>query len=104
MRRLFLLAALALSGCGTMGQMDLVKVAEPKTVRVTWERARPAYNTCGDTPNAIGCARHDPAFTRCIITAAEDAPDHVLAHELRHCFGWVHTRHVERHKARAAGR
>jgi hypothetical protein len=71
--------------------MDLVKVAEPRTVQITWERARP--EKCGDGIHVIACARYTWDFTRCRITADEDAPDHVLAHEFRHCFGWVHKRH-----------
>ena len=77
--------AMVLTGCS-----DLVKVAEPQAVTITWVRAKPTE--CGDAKNALGCAVTSPTYNArdCLIIMAEDSPDWVVAHEFRHCFGFKH--------------
>jgi hypothetical protein len=59
---------------------------------VTWVREMPT--SCGDHKLGTGCTRSTRDYGKCIITAPENAPDHVLGHELRHCFGYEHAADV----------
>jgi hypothetical protein len=93
--RLALLApllGLALAGCAGSGG-DLVKVSEPSSVLVEWRRVLP--KGCGAVEGAYGCARIYHEGNLCVIELPEDAPDWALAHEFKHCFGYVH-----KHEAR----
>lgn len=85
------LIVLLLTGCAST---DMVKVAEPKTVVVTWVRELP--NFCGDQKLSTGCARVSRDFTSCTIWVPEGAPEYVLGHELLHCFGYDHAANVQR--------
>ena len=50
---------------------------------------------CGAVEGAYGCARIYHEGNLCVIELPEDAPDWALAHEFKHCFGYVH-----KHEAR----
>ena len=77
-----------LMGCTYGGEM--VKVAEPQTVAVTWERRAP--DSCGMPPlvTVLACTFPSRDWSMCRIVAPEGTSDAVLGHEMRHCFGWVH--------------
>jgi hypothetical protein len=86
------LVGLLTSGCaGTAG--DMVKASEPSTVLVEWRRVLP--KGCGSAQHAYGCARVSHQGNLCVIELPEDAPDWALAHEFKHCFGYVH-KHADR--------
>ena len=90
--RLTLLAplmALAASGCSSFGGSDeLVKAYQAENVLVQWKRVAP--KDCGTVEHAYGCSRITLDGNLCIIEVPENAPDWVLAHEFKHCFGYVH--------------
>lgn len=74
---------------------DMVKIAEPKSVIVTWRRETPTKATCHNprwSPQRVpeGCAAVAANHSVCRIIAHEWADDNILGHELRHCFGWKH--------------
>jgi hypothetical protein len=75
------------AGCAGSGA-DLVKVSEPTSVLVQWRRASP--ESCGEARHAYGCAKISHQGAICVIELPEDAPDWALAHEFKHCFGYVH--------------
>ena len=75
--------ALTLAGCGG----TLVKVAEPSSVQVTWVRDKPSAH---GLPNDRGYAKWSAGYKECTIYMSEDETDYVIAHEFKHCFGWVH--------------
>ena len=84
----FLLAlCLALSGCTAMRQASDVHQSN-----ITWVKVKPT--TCGAVADAAGCAYTFEPLTdkgnTCILIMENDASDWVVAHEVRHCFGWVH--------------
>ena len=78
----------------TLTTNDMVKVAEPRRVVVTWAREAPTIVTCRneriDGRSLRGCAQVARDHSRCRIIAHEFIYDSVLGHELRHCFGWHH--------------
>ena len=77
----------------TLTASDLVKVAEPKSVVVTWTREAPTRITCRNERvrfDLRGCAIWARDYSRCRIIADEFIYDSTLGHELRHCFGWQH--------------
>lgn len=75
-----------LNGCAGYGEM--VKAYNPGTVQVTWIQQKPFE--CGETKNALGCATITKDNSRCVIHADANAPDFVIAHEFKHCFGFIH--------------
>ena len=81
------LLGLLIAGCAGTAR-DMVKVHEPTTVLVEWRRVLP--KGCGDAQHAYGCARISLQGNLCVIELPEDAPDWALAHEFKHCFGYVH--------------
>lgn len=83
-----LLISLALSGCASFNPPPMVKAAAPHSVTIEWKRQAP--QTCGGSPSPLGCAYMSKDWTTCRIEMAEGAPDFIIAHEFRHCFGWVH--------------
>lgn len=88
MRVIAFLALLA--GCAAP---DLVKVADVPAVHIAWVRKAPA--ACGDLraggDRAIhGCAYRSADRSACVIWMPENAPDWVIAHEVKHCFGYEH--------------
>jgi hypothetical protein len=88
--RLALLApvlALAASGCSSTAT-DMVRAYEPTSVLVQWKKSAPG--SCGSAENAYGCAKVSHQGAICVIELPEDAPDWALAHEFKHCFGYVH--------------
>jgi hypothetical protein len=85
------LLALAASGCATFGGDDeMVKAYHPTSVLVEWKRVAP--KDCGTVQHAHGCSRITLNGNLCTIEVPENAPDWVLAHEFKHCFGYVHKR------------
>jgi hypothetical protein len=78
---------LALAGCSTTAT-DMVKAYEPTSVLVQWKKGK--AGSCGGTEHAYGCARVSHQGAMCVIELPEDAPDWALAHEFKHCFGYVH--------------
>ena len=97
MRYLYLIVLL-LAGCAP--NADMVKLASPETVVVTWNREAPTY--CGSHKVANGCALSSPGYRTCSIWAREDVSDAVLGHELRHCFGYEHESSVRKRDAQKA--
>jgi hypothetical protein len=86
------LVGLLTTGCaGTSGEM--VKVSEPTSVLVQWRKVAP--QSCGGRQHAYGCATISHQGSLCVIELPEDAPDWALAHEIKHCFGYVH-KHADR--------
>ena len=88
--RLALLApllGLAMTGCSSTAT-DMVKAYEPASVLVQWRKAAPG--SCGGVEHAYGCAKVSHQGAMCVIELPEDAPDWALAHEFKHCFGYVH--------------
>ena len=92
---LLLLALLvALSGCASSND-DMIKVYEPRVVLVEWKREAPTR--CGPLAASAerqlhGCTTTTHQGAVCRIEMREDAPDWVIAHEFRHCFGYAHRR------------
>ena len=88
------LVALATTGCSSTGTAgDMVKAYEPTSVLVQWRKGAP--ESCGGTQHAYGCAKVSHQGSLCVIELPEDAPDWAIAHEFKHCFGYVH-KHGER--------
>ena len=83
----YLTALLLLPGC-TSFHSDMVKVSEPLTVLVTWERVTPTQ--CPTPGNYGGCTTRGAGYATCYIQMPEDASDAVIAEEFKHCFGWEH--------------
>ena len=80
-----LLVVLLLSGCASQGN-ELVLVRQVDETGIRWIRG--VEKNCGGARSPDGCA--DWSGNPCVITMKEDAPDYVIAHEFRHCFGYVH--------------
>ena len=75
-------AMLLLTGCST----GLIKTQEISVQTITWEKRAPIL--CAGLKNSAGCAYVEAH--QCRIVMREDAPDWVVAHEFKHCFGWIH--------------
>jgi hypothetical protein len=84
---------LALAGACSSTATDMVRAYEPTSVLVQWKKGKP--ESCGGTQHAYGCARVTHQGAMCVIELPEDAPDWALAHEFKHCFGYVH-KHADR--------
>jgi len=83
----YLVLLLLLTGCAS----DMVKLREVSSVKITWIKQAP--KNCGTASVAKGDQIHGCAQVgaeACVIFMAEDAPDWVVAHEIRHCFGYMH--------------
>jgi hypothetical protein len=91
------LFGLLAAGCSGTGG-DMVKVSEPTSVLVQWRKVAP--QSCGGTQHAYGCAKVSHQGALCVIELPEDAPDWALAHEFKHCFGYVH-KHADRPRVAA---
>jgi hypothetical protein len=78
---------LALAGCASTAT-DMVKAYEPTSVLVQWKKVAP--QSCGGVQHAYGCSKVSHQGALCVIELPEDAPDWALAHEIKHCFGYVH--------------
>jgi hypothetical protein len=88
--KLALLATLAgplTTGCASFGD-EMVKVHEVTSVTVQWRKTAP--KGCGEVKHAYGCATTWLKGSLCVIELPENAPDWALAHEIKHCFGYVH--------------
>ena len=81
------LAGLLTTGCSSFGD-EMVKVHEVTSVTVQWRKGAP--KGCGEVKNAYGCATTWLKGSLCVIELPENAPDWALAHEIKHCFGYVH--------------
>jgi hypothetical protein len=91
------LVGLLTTGCSGTGG-DMVKVSEATSVLVQWRKVAP--QSCGGTQHAYGCAKVSHQGALCVIELPEDAPDWALAHEFKHCFGYVH-KHADRPRVAA---
>ena len=82
----YALALLMLAGCAA----PMKKAADVDGTHITWVRAVPAQ--CANAQNALGCAIYAEGWRvpNCLIIMPEDAPDWVIAHEFKHCFGYEH--------------
>jgi hypothetical protein len=85
-KALFLI--LLLAGCS---YHMMPPAREVSTVTIEWRRVTPKQ--CGDLRTTtlfelLGCAHFDG--TTCLLEMPEDAPDWLIAHEFRHCFGYSH--------------
>jgi len=84
-----LFLAVLLAGCDNT---SMVSTTDVRTSTVTWMKIEPA--TCGDQPGTGGCAMFSTPQTladnHCTVFMAEDAPDMIVAHEVKHCFGFSH--------------
>jgi len=73
-------------GCAS----DMVRKKTVDVATIHWIRATP--EKCGGEAlqgrTLHGCAKVFPSG--CVLTMAEDAPDWLVAHEVKHCFGWDH--------------
>jgi hypothetical protein len=77
------------SGCAVFAGNDvMVKAREVDSVTVVWRKAAP--KGCGEVKHAYGCATTWLNGSVCVIELPENAPDWALAHEIKHCFGYVH--------------
>lgn len=66
---------------------DMIETERVETVTITWKRDTPT--ACG--PNEKdGCAQWSSDRTRCVVTMRADSSDAIVAHEMKHCFGWDH--------------
>lgn len=91
----FLVAlSLWLAGCANDKWMkEGVKVNKST---IEWVDKTP--ESCGSTiPSSTlllhGCAaaRYTSDGTNCTLTMRRDSPDWLVAHEMKHCFGFIHT-------------
>lgn len=83
---LALFLTFALAGCDESG---MVKATTVHASTIIWIREKPV--NCGVEGNFDGCAEYmTPDRTYCRITMLEDSSDYVIAHEVKHCFGWDH--------------
>lgn len=80
--------AFLLTGCAS----DMVRLANVHTTTITWIAQAPVvcggYDTRKGDVTIHGCAQVSPDQQRCTVMMAENAPDWVVAHEFKHCFGW----------------
>lgn len=84
MSKFLLAGVLLLGGCESLP--PLMKARDVLVMHVTWVRG--VVKDCGGVASPRGCAETDRGD--CLITMPEDATDAVVAHEFRHCFGYVH--------------
>jgi hypothetical protein len=83
--RLYILLGALLLATQFSGCTGMVKERDVATTEITWIRKAPV--NCGGEMRD-GCAvTRGPA---CFIYMDEDAPDFIIAHEFRHCFGYKH--------------
>lgn len=78
---------LLLAGCS--GVPELERVRQVDEMRIVWVRG--IEKECAGAKSPTGCAER-LGDAGCKITTPEDAPDEILAHEFRHCFGYRHAR------------
>lgn len=99
-----LIAVLALAcGCTT------IQVVGPDEQGFTWKKENAtippeawfveivppgsAFLHCGLEPKAVACSvrrQTEGGDMECYVYVPSDAPKWVMAHEMRHCLGWVH--------------
>lgn len=82
--RILLLASALLAGCS--GIPELEKRDEVATMTITWIRG--IEQNCGGAKAPMGCAL--VRGSDCTITTPEDSPASIMAHEFKHCFGYIH--------------
>jgi hypothetical protein len=70
-----ILLALLLTGCS-----DMVLTNPRETTTITWVDRK-----CG---HSAGCAL--VMADRCYVAMEREAPDWLVAHEMKHCFGFEH--------------
>lgn len=81
-----LLLTFVLTGCDGSG---MVKTSEVHASTIIWIKSKPT--SCGRAGDFEGCAEFLlPDRSLCRITMLEDSSDFVIAHEVKHCFGWDH--------------
>lgn len=85
------LVVFLLSSCALfIDRMDPPK-DEVRRVTIEWRRVTPTE--CGDLRQGplsllYGCATNYGSI--CVIEVPENAPDWLIAHEFKHCFGYSH--------------
>ena len=86
-----MMLALILAGC-TAGPWREAERLD--TVRVTWERVADTQAVCAKKLGGgmiwLGCSSYDWSQRVCHIFTLADAPEWVIGHEIKHCFGWTH--------------
>lgn len=84
-------AAIALiTGCAAVQPLpELVEIKRVDKMTIQWVRG--VKENCGGALSPLGCAETFDGG-RCTITTPSNAPDEVLGHEFRHCFGYSHKR------------
>lgn len=89
---LALLLTALLTACAGTGMMEGSKVTRSL---IEWVDADPYF--CGgyvqsESTRIAGCASltYLENQTNCTVTMRRDSPDWIVAHEFRHCYGWVH--------------
>ena len=89
-RLLILVAALSAALLVACDGDELSKPEKPRgwTV-ITWVQETP--EVCGNVRGSFnGCASISQDGRNCTITMPENAADYVIAHEFKHCMGYVH--------------
>jgi hypothetical protein len=91
MRLYIVLAAICmavyLSACNGPYGAPMNPPATPvDTVTITWVRQSP--KVCAGKPETDGC--FVKSGNDCAVVMAWDAPDSVVSHEIKHCYGWTH--------------
>lgn len=66
---------------------DMYEAERVETVTITWVRKVPT--ACGPQEKD-GCAQWSADRKHCTVTMPADARDAVVAHEIKHCYGWAH--------------
>ena len=88
-----ILLCLLLSGC--VG-IDMREAERREEVTIRWHRVPDGHAACepilGSGGIWLGCYRYYKATKTCVVWMRSDAPDFVVAHEFKHCFGWDHGR------------
>ena len=84
MRVVFLILLTMASSCG--GAPEVIKGEYVSETRIKWIRG--IEKNCGGALSPLGCAFIN--YDGCTITMPEEASDEIVAHEFKHCFGYVH--------------
>ena len=68
---------------------EMVENDRVDEITIKWVRG--VKENCGGALSPLGCA--EPFHGgRCVITTPSNAPEEILGHEFKHCFGYVHKR------------
>jgi hypothetical protein len=81
-------AVVWLLGCAS--GTNMVEVAKVDKTTITWLDRRPEGLCQQDGSIVAGCAYWSADYTRCTMILPKSSPDWLVAHEVRHCFGYSH--------------